>query len=200
MLERPKDTQHATQQPCVKIQFVPCREHNVLPFERFIDYATSDNIGYSYWKSYFFFFFFHCHYSPLWHLACRTMSFNFFLSATNSLHLLTPSTLGSLSTSSYHVFLGLPLLLVPSSSWLKIFLVILSSSIISRWPNQLILYPFIHFTISSPLLISSREDSQHFKISFYFLFPSFPESSPSSRPFQLLSEDLFGHPILLHYL
>ena len=27
-----------------------------------------------------------------WALACRTMSFHFFLSATNSLHLLTPST------------------------------------------------------------------------------------------------------------
>ena len=38
------------------------------------------------------FFFFHWHYSPLWALACRTMSFHFFLSATNSLHLFTPST------------------------------------------------------------------------------------------------------------
>ena len=37
----------------------------------------------------YFFFFFHWHYSPLWALACRTMSFHFFLSATNSLHLLT---------------------------------------------------------------------------------------------------------------
>jgi hypothetical protein len=35
----------------------------------------------------------------------------------------------------------------------KIFLGILSSSILSRWPNQLILCPFIHFTIF--LLISS---------------------------------------------
>ena len=83
------------------------------------------------------------------------MSFHFFLSATNSLHLLTPSTWRSLSTSSFHLFLGLPLLLVPSYSWVKIFLGILSSSILSRWPNQLILYPFIHFTIFSPLLISS---------------------------------------------
>ena len=88
-------------------------------------------------------------------LACRTMSFHFFLSATNSLHLLTPSTWRSLSTSSFHLSLGLPLLLVPSSSWVKIFLGILTSSIISRWPKQLILCPFIHFTIFSPLLISS---------------------------------------------
>ena len=99
--------------------------------------------------------FFHWHYSPLWALTCRTMSFHFFLSATNSLHLLTPSTWRSLSTSSFHLFLGLPLLLVPSSSWVRIFLGILSSSIPSRWPNQLIRFPFIHFTIFSPLLISS---------------------------------------------
>jgi hypothetical protein len=32
------------------------------------------------------FFFFHWHYSPLWALACRTRSFHFFLSITNSLH------------------------------------------------------------------------------------------------------------------
>ena len=80
----------------------------------------------------FFFFFFHWHYSPLWALACQTMSFHFFLSATNSLHLLTPSTWRALSTSSFHPFLGLPLLLVPSSSWVKIFLGILSSFIFSR--------------------------------------------------------------------
>ena len=41
---------------------------------------------------FFFFFFFHWHYSPLWALACRTMSFHFFLCATNSLRLLNPST------------------------------------------------------------------------------------------------------------
>jgi hypothetical protein len=54
---------------------------------------------------FFFFFFFHWHYSPLWALACQTMSFHLFLSATNSLHLLTPSTWRSLSTSSFHLFL-----------------------------------------------------------------------------------------------
>ena len=101
------------------------------------------------------FFFFQSHYNPLWVLACRKISFHFFLSATNSLHLLTPSTWRSFSTSSFNLFLGLPLLLVPSSSWVKIFLGILSSSILSRWPKQFILCPFIHFTIFSPLLISS---------------------------------------------
>ena len=114
-----------------------------------------------------FFFFFHWHYSPLWALACRTMSVHFFLSITNSLHLLTPSTWRSHFTSSFHPFLGLPFLLVPSSSWVKIFLGILSSSILSRWPNQLILYPFTHFTIFSPLLISS---SSRFVLLFHSPF------------------------------
>ena len=98
----------------------------------------------------------HWLYSPECALACRTMSFHFFLSVTNSLQFLTPSTWRSLSTSSFHSFLGLPLHLVPSSSWVNIFLGILSSSILSRWPNQLIVCPFIHFTIISPLLISSN--------------------------------------------
>ena len=73
------------------------------------------------------FFFFHWHYSPLWTLACRTISFHFVLSITNSLHHFTPSTWGSLSASSLHPFPGLPLRLDPSISWVKIFLGILSS-------------------------------------------------------------------------
>jgi len=100
--------------------------------------------------------------------TCRIISFHFFLSATNCLHLLTTSTWRSLSTSSFHPFLGLPLLLVPSSSWAKIFLGILLPSILSRWPNQLILCPFIHFTIFSPLLISS---SSRFVLLFHSPFP-----------------------------
>ena len=83
------------------------------------------------------------------------MSFHFFLSATNSLHLLTPSTWRSLSTSSFHLFLCLPLLLVLSSSSVKIYFGILFSAIPSRWPNQLIHCPFIHFTILSSLFVSS---------------------------------------------
>jgi len=44
-------------------------------------------------------FFFCWRYSPLWALACRTIPLHFSLSFTNSLHLLTPSTWRSLSTS-----------------------------------------------------------------------------------------------------
>jgi hypothetical protein len=54
-------------------------------------------------------------------LACRKIPLHLSLSITYSLHLLTPSTWRSLSTSSLHPFLGLPLRLVPSSSWVKMF-------------------------------------------------------------------------------
>jgi len=113
----------------------------------------------------FFFFFFRWRYSLLWALACQTIPLHFSLSITNYLHLLTSSTWRSLSTSSLHPFLGLPLHLVPSSSWVKIFLGSLSSSILSRWPSQLILCPFIHFTIFYPLLNSS---SSRFVLLFHF--------------------------------
>jgi hypothetical protein len=110
--------------------------------------------------------FFRWRYSPLWALACRAIRVPLHLSLaiTNSLHLLTSSTWRSLSTSSLHHFLGLPLLLVPSSSWVKIFSGILSPAILSRWPSQLIFCPFIHFTIFSPLLTLLILDSSYFSI------------------------------------
>jgi hypothetical protein len=101
------------------------------------------------------FFFFRWRYRLLWALACRTIPLHFSLSITKSLHLFTPSTWRSLSTYSLYPFLGLPLRLVLSSFWVKIFLGILFSSILSRWPSQLFLCPFVHFTIFSPLLNSS---------------------------------------------
>ena len=60
-----------------------------------------------------------------------------------------------------------PFVSTPSRSWVEIFLSILSSFILSRWPNQLILCPFIHFTIFSPLLISS---SSRFVLLFHSTF------------------------------
>ena len=74
----------------------------------------------------YFFSSFHWHYSPTvgFGLSINVhfhSKFHFFLSATNSIYLLTPNTWRSPSTSSFHLFLGLPLLLVPSSSWVKIF-------------------------------------------------------------------------------
>ena len=62
------------------------------------------------------------------------------------------------------------------------------------------LQPTVGFGLSNNVLpyfpichqLSPSYHSQHLKISFYFLFPSFPGSFPSSRPFQFLSEDLLG--------
>ena len=70
------------------------------------------------------------------------------------------------------------------------------------------LQPTVSFGLSNNVLpffpvchqLSPSSHSQHLKISFCFLFPSFPGSSPSSRPIQFLSEDLLGHPIHLHSL
>ena len=69
----------------------------------------------------------------------------------------------------------------------------------------LALQPAVGFGLSNicPYLsptLSPSSHSQHLKISFHFFSPSFPGSSSSSRPFQFLSEVLFGHPILLHSL
>jgi hypothetical protein len=63
--------------------------------------------------------------------------------------------------------LGLLLRLVPSISWVKIFLGILSSSILSRWPSQLNLCPFIYFTLFSPLFNPSSS-----RFVLIFLSPS----------------------------
>ena len=94
-------------------------------------------------------------YSPLWALACWTMSIHSFLFVATNLHLLTPITWTSSCTSTIHLFLGRPLRLVFSSPWLKIFLSILSCSILCRWPSHPIICPLIHLTIFSPLVISS---------------------------------------------
>ena len=48
--------------------------------------------------------------------------------------------------------------------------------------------PFFHIYHQ----LSPSSHSQHLKISSYFFSPSIPGSSSSSRPFQFLSEDLFG--------
>ena len=63
----------------------------------------------------------------------------------------------------------------------------------------LALQPTVGFGLSNNVLpffpichqLSPSSHFQHLKISFYFLFPPFPGSSLSSRPFQFFSEDLF---------
>jgi hypothetical protein len=69
------------------------------------------------------------------------------------------------------------------------------------------LQPTVGFGLSNSILpfspmchqLSPSSKSQHL-ISFCFLFPSFPGSSPSSCPFHFFGEDLFGHSIFLHSL
>ena len=53
--------------------------------------------------------------------------------------------------------------------------------------NVLPFFPICH-------QLSPSSHSQHLNISFYFIFPTFLGSTPSSRPFQFLSEDLFWAP------
>ena len=104
------------------------------------------------------------------------MSFHFFLSATNSIHLFTPSTWRYHSTSSLHLFLVHPLLPVPSSSWVKIFLGILSSFILSRWPNQLIfalLSILLYFLLCSFLLVLDSSDFSILYLGPYILLNIF---------------------------
>ena len=65
----------------------------------------------------------------------------------------------------------------------------------------LALQPTVGFGLSNNVLpffpichqLSPSSHFQHLKISFYLLFPSFPGSSPSSRPLQFLSEDYLFH-------
>jgi hypothetical protein len=72
----------------------------------------------------------------------------------------------------------------------------------------LALQPAVGFGLSnntSPFFLiyhqlSPSSHSQHLMISFLFFSPSFSGSSSSSRPFQFLSEDLFGYPTFLHSL
>ena len=109
------------------------------------------------------FFFFHWSYSPLWALAWRKILLHFCLSITNSLRLFTPSTWRSLSTSSLYPFLGLPLRLVPSSSWVKIFLGILSSSVMQLY--RLIYYSKSALHVSGNFFAHHQEHLSVFTVS-----------------------------------
>jgi hypothetical protein len=72
----------------------------------------------------------------------------------------------------------------------------------------LVLQPIVGFGLSNnvpqfcPIYhqLSPSSHSQHLKISFYFFSPSYSGPSSSFQPFQFLIEDLFGYPILLHFL
>ena len=138
------------------------------------------------------------HFSPLYSsLSYFSSSYSFSYSPSPPHHL-TPLLL---LLPLFILFL-LPLLLPPPP---KTFI---GEYLLLLFLLPLALQPIVGFGLSNNVLpffpighqLSPSSHSQHLKISFYFLFPSFPGSSPSSRPFQFLSEDLFGHPILLNSL
>jgi len=116
----------------------------------------------------FIFFFFRWRYSPLWALACRTIFLHFSLSPTFSifsLPALEDLFLLLLSILSW-VFLFVSSL--PVLEW-RSFLGILSFSILSRWPSQLILCPFIYFTVFSLLLKFLVLDSSYISIPHLYI-------------------------------
>jgi len=97
---------------------------------------------------------------------------------------------------------------IGSLKWKKILQKAISGTYLALLLLPLALEPVVGFGLpnnTSPFVpiyhqLSPSSHTQHLKISFHFFSLSFPGSSSSSRPFQFLSEDFFGHPILLHSL
>ena len=96
------------------------------------------------------FFFFLCwRYNPLWVLAFSAIFFHSVLSLLNFLHPLIPIVRMSSSSSSIHLFLGLPLILLPIGFHSYILLGFLPPSICLTFPSQAILLLFINLTMSA---------------------------------------------------
>ena len=94
-------------------------------------------------------FFFYWHYNPLWVLAFSVILFHSAFSSHCFLHRLIPIICKYSSMSAIHLFLGLPLILVPICPHSNILLGVLLSSIRITWPSQAILLLFInlHFLL-----------------------------------------------------
>ena len=114
-------------------------------------------------------FFFCWRYNPLWVLAFSVIFFHSDLSLLNFLDPLIPIVWILSSTSSIHLFLGLPLILLPIGCHSNTFLDILIPSIRITCPSQAILPPFINLTMSA-LPMSSFS-------SWFFLILQIPFSS-----------------------
>jgi hypothetical protein len=80
----------------------------------------------------YFFFFFYWRYNPLWVLAFSVILFHSSLSLHSFLHPLIPVICISSSITSIHLFLGLPLILLPIGFHSNIHLGVLFSSSASR--------------------------------------------------------------------
>jgi len=95
-------------------------------------------------------FFFLCwRYNPLWVLAFLVIFFNSVFSLLSFLHPLIPIVWISSSTSSIHLFLGLPLILLPIGFHSNILLGIHPPSIRITCPSQPILLLFTNLTMSA---------------------------------------------------
>ena len=97
----------------------------------------------------FFFFFFYWRYNPLRVLAFSVILLHSVLSLLSFLHPLIPNVWMSSSVSSTHLFLRLPLILLPVGFHSNILLGILFSSIRMTCPNQAILLLFMNLTMSA---------------------------------------------------
>jgi len=93
--------------------------------------------------------FFHRRYNPLCVLAFSMIFFHSALSLHNFLHPLIRIICIPSSMSSIHLFLGLPLFLLPVGFHCSILLGILFPSIRITWPSQAILLLFTILTISA---------------------------------------------------
>ena len=94
------------------------------------------------------YFFFLCRrYNPLWVLAFSAIFFYSVLSLLSFLHLLIPIVWISSSTSSIHLFLGRPLILLPIGFHSNILQGILPPSIRITCPSQAILLLFINLCL-----------------------------------------------------
>ena len=91
-------------------------------------------------------------YSPGWALASSTIRLHWSLFLAFCIHPLIPILLRSAITSSSHLILGLPILLVAYSFPFSTLLGMAVSSILSTWPSHCILCAFIYLTISSPAM------------------------------------------------
>jgi len=96
-----------------------------------------------------FFFFFDWHCNQLWVLASSVILFHSALSLHWFLHRLIPIIGTSPSISTIHLFLGLPVILIPIGFHSNIVLGVLMSSIRIMWPSQAILLLFINLTMSA---------------------------------------------------
>jgi len=109
-----------------------------------------------------FFFFFYWHYNPLWVLVFSVILFHSALSLHCFLHCLIPIICISSSISTRHLFLGLPLILVPIGFHSNILLGVLLSYIRITWPSLVILLLFIKIPVK--MLICIYRQRQQFNL------------------------------------